>query len=110
MDSTRSRDSLAATGADCDDGTPAVLPLGQSSGSDAVREDHHGVDIWIEINEYLDWMAVHNYAATTVENRRRYLGYFESFAGSMGVERPGEVSYGLRPLVTKSPSMRIARR
>jgi integrase/recombinase XerD len=49
----------------------------------------------IEINEYLDWMAVHNYAATTVENRRRYLGYFESFAGSMGVERPGEVSYEL---------------
>jgi hypothetical protein len=29
----------------------------------------------IEANDYLTWMAVHNYAATTIENRRRYLGY-----------------------------------
>ena len=49
----------------------------------------------IEINEYLDWMAVHNYAATTVENRRRYLGYFERFARSLGTDHPGDVTYEL---------------
>ena len=46
-----------------------------------------------EITGYLDWMKVHNYAATTIENRRRYLGYFRSFAASKGREDPASVSF-----------------
>ena len=30
----------------------------------------------VDTNHYLTWMGVHNYAVTTIENRRRYLGYF----------------------------------
>ena len=29
----------------------------------------------VDTNHYLTWMGVHNYAVTTIENRRRYLGY-----------------------------------
>jgi integrase/recombinase XerD len=47
------------------------------------------------VDDYLKWMTVHNYAATTVENRRRYLGYFSEFAGSAGVVDPCEVTYEL---------------
>ena len=49
----------------------------------------------VEANGYLTWMTVHNYAATTVENRRRYLGYFAEFARSAGALEPSEVSYEL---------------
>ena len=48
-----------------------------------------------EANGYLTWMTVHNYAVTTIENRRRYLVYFSDFARSAGVEQPSEVSYEL---------------
>ena len=44
-----------------------------------------------EIRDYIDWMKVHNYAATTIENRRRYLGYFCDFAASRGLAAPGTV-------------------
>jgi integrase/recombinase XerD len=47
----------------------------------------------IESNAYLSWMTVHNYAATTIENRRRYLGYFSEFARSGGVLEPAGVTY-----------------
>ncbi len=46
-------------------------------------------------NDYLTWMAVHNYATTTIENRRRYLGYFAEFARSAGLTQPAEVTYEL---------------
>lgn len=46
-----------------------------------------------EIERYLDWMAIHNYAATTTENRRRYLGYFRSFVANVGIEDVAEVTY-----------------
>ena len=49
----------------------------------------------IEADRYLSWMTVHNYAATTIGNRRRYLKYFAEFARSAGVDEPGEVSYEL---------------
>lgn len=49
----------------------------------------------VEANGYLSWMTVHNYAATTVENRRRYLAYFAEFARSAGALEPSEVSYEL---------------
>ena len=40
-------------------------------------------------------MEVHNYATTTIENRRRYLDYFVSFATSEGIDDPAEVTYEL---------------
>src|ERR1700722_8563023 len=45
-----------------------------------------------EISDYLEWMKVHNYAATTIENRRRYLGYFMVFAHGIGVDDPALVT------------------
>ena len=48
-----------------------------------------------EFELYLDWMEVHNYAATTIENRRRYLGYFGSFLAKMGIRQSAEVTYEL---------------
>lgn len=52
-------------------------------------------DFAIEIDGYLRWMTVHNYAATTIENRRRYLGYFSGFARSAGIMEPAAVGYEL---------------
>ena len=49
----------------------------------------------IEANDCLTWMAVHNYTATTIENRKRYLGYFSDFARAAGVVDPHEVTYEL---------------
>jgi integrase/recombinase XerD len=46
-------------------------------------------------NDYLTWMGVHNYAATTIENRRRYLGHFAEFARNAGLAQPAEVTYEL---------------
>ncbi|HUZ10382.1 MAG TPA: hypothetical protein VMU76_09470 [Acidimicrobiales bacterium] len=37
-------------------------------------------------HDYLKWMAVHNYARTTIEGRRRHLGQFAAFAYSRQVE------------------------
>jgi integrase/recombinase XerD len=45
-----------------------------------------------EIDHYLDWMRVHNYARTTIEDRRRYLGYFARFAQSAEVHEPRGVT------------------
>ena len=46
-----------------------------------------------EIRNYLEWMRVHNYAATTIQDRRRYLGYFNDFARSKGLSLPASVSF-----------------
>jgi integrase/recombinase XerD len=48
-----------------------------------------------EIERYLLWMKIHNYAVTTTENRRRYLGYFRTFAEDLGIEDPAKVTYEL---------------
>ena len=47
----------------------------------------------LETNEYLTWMGVHNYALTTIENRRRYLRYFGNFARDAGLTQPADVTY-----------------
>jgi integrase/recombinase XerD len=39
-----------------------------------------------DINEYLLWMQIHNYARTTIEGRRRYLGYLNCFLAERGIE------------------------
>jgi integrase/recombinase XerD len=46
-----------------------------------------------ETNDYLEWMEVHNYARTTIENRRRYLGYFIEFVHAEGVDDPALVTF-----------------
>ena len=46
-----------------------------------------------EIREYLSWMEVHNYARTTIENRRRYLDYFLEFTHCRGVDDPSLVTF-----------------
>ena len=38
-----------------------------------------------DVQNYLEWMEVHNYATTTVVNRRCHLGYFVTFAAARGV-------------------------
>jgi integrase/recombinase XerD len=45
-----------------------------------------------QISEYLEWMEIHNYAQTTIENRRRYLGYFVTFISPAGIEDPASVT------------------
>ncbi len=39
-----------------------------------------------DIDDYLGWMRVHNYANTTVLSRTYYLGYFAAYAASSGIE------------------------
>jgi integrase/recombinase XerD len=45
-----------------------------------------------EIEKYLSWMRIHNYAVTTVDNRGRYLEYFRRFVASIGIITPEEVT------------------
>ena len=51
--------------------------------------------IEVNVEEYLLWMRVHNYAATTISCRRRYLGYFTGFCQQQGVEAADAVSFEL---------------
>ncbi len=39
-----------------------------------------------DVAEYLLWMRVHNYAQTTIANRKCYLGYFVCFAEERGID------------------------
>ncbi len=48
-----------------------------------------------DAREYLKWMAIHNYARTTITCRCRYLGYFVEFAGAQGVDRSEDVTLEL---------------
>ena len=50
------------------------------------------VSFAVEIERYLEWMRVHNYAQTTIENRRHYLGYFADFAQRAEVVEPPAVT------------------
>jgi integrase/recombinase XerD len=47
------------------------------------------------VEEYLVWMRVHNYAATTISCRRRYLGYLIGFCQQHGVHAADTVSFEL---------------
>lgn len=47
------------------------------------------------VEEYLLWMRVHNYAATTISCRRRYLSYFTRFCHQHGVDTADTVSFEL---------------
>jgi integrase/recombinase XerD len=48
-------------------------------------EDTVMASLECDIDQYLRWMDVHNYAVTTMENRRRYLTYFADWARMNGV-------------------------
>ncbi len=41
--------------------------------------------IEVDIEQYLLWLGVHNYARTTIGDRRRYLSYFTCFLSARGV-------------------------
>ena len=41
--------------------------------------------IEVDIDEYLLWLGVHNYAKTTIGDRRRYLSYLVRFLAAKGV-------------------------
>ncbi len=45
-----------------------------------------------DVEDYLSWMCVHNYAKTTIVSRRYHLGYFTHFAGLRGLHRAEEVT------------------
>jgi hypothetical protein len=57
-----------------------------------------------DVRDYLMWMKVHNYATTTVENRKCYLGYLLGFLEYVreSLTRPTAVD-GDRRRVTKEP-------
>ncbi len=48
-----------------------------------------------EIRQYLEWMELHIYARTTIEDRRRYLDYFLTFAEGSGVHDPSRVNLSI---------------
>ena len=45
-----------------------------------------------DIEEYLLWLSVHNYATTTIADRRRYLGYLVNFLATRQVTKSGGVT------------------
>jgi len=45
-----------------------------------------------DIEEYLLWLSVHNYATTTIGDRRRYLGYLVSFLAAKQITRSADVT------------------
>jgi integrase/recombinase XerD len=50
------------------------------------------------IDEYLDWIAVHNYSADTVDTRRAYLRYFHDWSIDRGLDNPVEIT---RPVLER---------
>ena len=48
-----------------------------------------------DAREYLGWMAIHNYAKTTITCRCRYLEYFVSFTRAHGVDQSEDVTLEL---------------
>jgi integrase/recombinase XerD len=51
--------------------------------------------IGANVEEYLLWMRVHNYATTTILSRRRYLGYFTGFCHQYGIDESRAVTFEL---------------
>ena len=48
-----------------------------------------------DIEQYLLWLGVHNYAKTTASDRRRYLGYFTKFLNARGIDKVELVTFEL---------------
>jgi integrase/recombinase XerD len=49
-------------------------------------------------NQYLDWIATHNFSPDTVASRREYLGYFHTWCRERGLESPVEIT---RPILER---------
>ncbi len=49
--------------------------------------------IEVDIEQYLLWLGVHNYARTTIGDRRRYLSYFTCFLSARGVTDSAWVTF-----------------
>ncbi len=56
----------------------------------ADRSDPQGLAAFVV--RYLEWLAVHNYAAPTIENREVYLGYFVAWCSERGLNTPREIT------------------
>lgn len=48
-----------------------------------------------DIDEYLLWLGVHNYARTTIGDRRRYLSYLVRFLAVRGISHSADVTFEL---------------
>jgi integrase/recombinase XerD len=51
--------------------------------------------IEVEVRDHLEWMQIHNYAATTIKCRERYLGYFVTFTCGRGAHEAKDVDLEL---------------
>ncbi len=51
--------------------------------------------IEVDVADYIMWIRVHNYAATTIDARGRYLAYFVEFCGHCGVADADAVTFEL---------------
>jgi integrase/recombinase XerD len=56
----------------------------------ADRSDPQGLAAFVM--RYLEWLAVHNYAGPTIENREACLGYFVAWCLERGLTRPKEIT------------------
>src|SRR6185312_6048810 len=56
----------------------------------ADRSDPQGLAAFVV--RYLEWLAVHNYSASTIENREVYLGYFVIWCTERGLTTPKEIT------------------
>jgi integrase/recombinase XerD len=54
------------------------------------RSDPQGLAAFVV--RYLEWLAVHNYSASTIENREVYLGYFVIWCTERGLRSPREIT------------------
>jgi integrase/recombinase XerD len=61
-------------------GEPAAGAVPVTVSPSAVVQETAMTPIEREVDEYLVWMEIHNYASTTIKARRYHLGYFLTFA------------------------------
>ena len=55
-----------------------------------------GLDV--ATNQYLDWIATHNFSPDTVASRREYLGYFHTWCRERDLHSPTEIT---RPILER---------
>lgn len=75
-----------------DRAAPPGTPRWRRSLSRAALEVISVTAIDVDVEDYLFWMSVHNYAKTTLISRRYYLGYFLAFAARHSIETAGAVT------------------
>src|SRR5690349_21101663 len=58
----------------------------------ALTDQHDPQGLAAFVVRYLEWLAVHNYSASTIENREVYLGYFVIWCTERGLTTPKEIT------------------